>query len=337
MQSNPFSSSLAGGLTGSKLTFREALRQALADEMALDPNVLLLGEDIGVYGGCFKVTGDLYKKFPNQVIDTPVAEEGFTGLAVGAAMMGLRPVVEIMYADFFTLIFDPIVNHASKTHFMSGGQFCCPITVRLPEGSGTGHGAQHTQSPEALFQNSAGLKMVAPSCPSDAYYLLRAAIRDNNPVLVFEHKMLYDMEGIIEAEPLELGKAKVLRSGKDVTIIAYSRAVQTALETATLLSEAGLEATVVDLCTLKPLDEKTIFSEVQKTGRVALIQDPNAFGGVNAQVCSEICSDFATFKALKAPVVQMGGRCTPVPFSKDLEKSTIPSAQACVEAIKKLF
>ena len=333
MHSNLFSSSLAG----SKLTFREAIRQALADEMALDPNVLLIGEDIGVYGGCFKVTGDLYKKFPNQIIDTPVAEEGFTGMAVGAAMMGLRPVVEIMYADFFTLIFDPIVNHASKTHFMSGGQFCCPITVRLPEGSGTGHGAQHTQSPEALFQNSAGLKMVAPSCPSDAYYLLRAAIRDNNPVLVFEHKMLYDMEGTIDSEPLEIGKAKVIRSGKDVTIIAYSRAVQTALATATLLASSGIEATVVDLCTLKPLDEATIFSEVQKTGRVALIQDPNAFGGVSAQVCSEICSDVETFKTLKAPVVSLGGKCTPVPFSKDLEKYSIPNEQECAEAIKKLF
>ena len=333
MQSNSFSSSLAG----SKLTFREAIRQALADEMAQDPNVILFGEDIGVYGGCFKVTGDLYKKFPNQVIDTPVSEEGFTGMAVGAAMMGLRPVVEIMYADFFTLIFDPIVNHASKTHFMSGGQFCCPITIRLPEGSGTGHGAQHTQSPEALFQNSAGLKMVAPSCPSDAYYLLRAAIRDNNPVLVFEHKMLYDMEGIIDAEPLSIGKARVLRNGEDVTIIAYSRAVQTALQTACLLKDSGIDATVVDLCTLKPLDKATIFSEVQKTGRVALIQDPNAFGGVSSQVCSEICSDFATFKTLKAPVVHMGGKCTPVPFSKDLEKSTIPNAKDCAEAIKKLF
>ena len=328
---------MQNNLAGTKLTFREAIRQALADEMAQDSNVLLLGEDIGVYGGCFKVTGDLYKSFPNQVIDTPVSEEGFTGMAVGAAMMGLRPVVEIMYADFFTLIFDPIVNHASKTHFMSGGQFCCPITVRLPEGSGTGHGAQHTQSPEALFQNSAGLKMVAPSCPSDAYYLLRAAIRDNNPVLVFEHKKLYDTEGIIEAKPLELGKAKVLRTGKDVTIISYSRAVQTALETASLLTASGIEATVVDLCTLKPLDEATIFSEVQKTGRVALIQDPNAFGGVSAQVCSEICSDPATFKVLKTPVVSLGGKCTPVPFSKDLEKSIIPQAEACAEAIKKLF
>ena len=165
-----------------------------------------MGEDIGVYGGCFKVSEGLISQHPNQVIDTPVSEEGFTGMAVGAAMMGLRPVVEIMYADFFTLIFDPIVNHAAKTHFMSGGQFCCPITVRLPEGGGTGHGAQHTQSPEALFLNTTGLKLVAPSNPSDAYHLLMASIRDNNPVLFFEHKLLYNTEGEIGSENVEIGK-----------------------------------------------------------------------------------------------------------------------------------
>lgn len=317
------------------MTFREAIRKALADEMTMNPNVVLFGEDVGVYGGCFKVTGDLYKEHPNQVIDTPVSEEGFTGMAVGAAMMGLRPVIEIMYADFFTLIFDPIVNHAAKTHFMSGGQFCCPITVRLPEGSGTGHGAQHTQSPEALFQNSAGLKMAAPSCPSDAYHLLRASIRDNNPVLFFEHKMLYGMEGEIEEEPLPLGKAKVIRKGKDITIISYSRAVHTALETAKLLEEDGIEATVVDLCTLKPLDRDTILEEVRRTGRIAIIQDPNGVGGIGAQVCSEVCSDPTTFKALKSPVVQIGGKCTPVPFSKDLETSIIPNAQDCASRIAK--
>jgi len=315
------------------ITFREAIKKALSDEMSLDSQVVLLGEDVGVYGGCFKVTGDLYKEHPNQVIDTPVSEEGFTGMAVGSAMMGMRPVVEIMYADFFTLIFDPIVNHAAKTHFMSGGQFCCPITVRLPEGSGTGHGAQHTQSPEALFQNSAGLKMVAPSCPSDAYHLLRASIRDNNPVLFFEHKMLYFVEGEISKEPLEIGKAKVLREGKDITIISYSRAVHTALETANLLEKDNIFATVIDLCTLKPLDCTTIRQEVKKTGRVAIIQDPNGVGGIGAQVCSEICSDMTTFKSLKSPVVQIGGKCTPVPFSKDLEKTTVPNALDCASKI----
>ena len=319
------------------MTFREAIRKAMSDEMSADRNVVLFGEDVGVYGGCFKVTEGLWKEHPDQVIDTPVSEEGFTGMAVGAAMMGLRPIIEIMYADFYTLIFDPIVNHAAKTHFMSGGQFCCPITVRLPEGSGTGHGAQHTQSPEALFMNGTGLKIVAPSNPSDAYHLLRASIRDNNPVLFFEHKLLYPMDGEISPEPVELGKAKVIGNGLDVTIIAYSHAVSTALETAELLHGMGINATVVDLRTLNPLDKETIFEQVQKTGRAVLIQDPNGIGGIEAQVCASICQDRKTFSSLKCQVLQFSGKDTPIPFSKDLERLTIPQADKIAIEIGKLF
>ena len=319
------------------MTFREAIRKAMSDEMSADKNVVLFGEDVGVYGGCFKVTEGLWKEHPDQVIDTPVSEEGFTGMAVGAAMMGLRPIIEIMYADFYTLIFDPIVNHAAKTHFMSGGQFCCPITVRLPEGSGTGHGAQHTQSPEALFMNGTGLKIVAPSNPSDAYHLLRASIRDNNPVLFFEHKLLYPMDGEISPEPVQLGKAKVIGSGLDVTIIAYSHAVSTALETAELLHNMGINATVVDLRTLNPLDKDTIFEQVRKTGRAVLIQDPNGIGGIEAQVCASICQDRETFSSLKCQVLQFSGKDTPIPFSKDLERLTIPQADKIAIEIGKLF
>ena len=319
------------------MTFREAIRKAMSDEMAADRNVVLFGEDVGVYGGCFKVTEGLWKEHPDQVIDTPVSEEGFTGMAVGAAMMGLRPIVEIMYADFYTLIFDPIVNHAAKTHFMSGGQFCCPITVRLPEGSGTGHGAQHTQSPEALFLNGTGLKIVAPSNPSDAYHLLRASIRDNNPVLFFEHKLLYSSEGEISQEPVQLGKAKVIGDGLDVTIIAYSHAVITALKAAELLHESGINATVVDLRTLNPLDKDTIFKQVRKTGRAVLIQDPNGIGGIDAQVCAAICQDKKTFSSLKCQVLQFSGKDTPIPFSKDLERLTIPQAEQIAVEIGKLF
>lgn len=319
------------------MTFREAIRKAMSDEMSADRNVILFGEDVGVYGGCFKVTEGLWKEHPDQVIDTPVSEEGFTGMAVGAAMMGLRPIIEIMYADFYTLIFDPIVNHAAKTHFMSGGQFCCPITVRLPEGSGTGHGAQHTQSPEALFMNGTGLKIVAPSNPSDAYHLLRASIRDNNPVLFFEHKLLYPMDGEISPDPVELGKAKVIGNGLDVTIIAYSHAVSTALETAELLHGMGINATVVDLRTLNPLDKETIFEQVQKTGRAVLIQDPNGIGGIEAQVCASICQDRKTFSSLKCQVLQFSGKDTPIPFSKDLERLTIPQADKIAIEIGKLL
>ena len=319
------------------MTFREAIRKAMSDEMSADRNVVLFGEDVGVYGGCFKVTEGLWKEHPDQVIDTPVSEEGFTGMAVGAAMMGLRPIIEIMYADFYTLIFDPIVNHAAKTHFMSGGQFCCPITVRLPEGSGTGHGAQHTQSPEALFMNGTGLKIVAPSNPSDAYHLLRASIRDNNPVLFFEHKLLYPMDGEISPEPVQLGKAKVIGNGLDVTIIAYSHAVSTALEAAEILHGMGINATVVDLRTLNPLDKDTIFEQVQKTGRAVLIQDPNGIGGIEAQVCASICQDKKTFSSLKCQVLQFSGKDTPIPFSKDLERLTIPQADKVAIEIGKLF
>jgi pyruvate/2-oxoglutarate/acetoin dehydrogenase E1 component len=319
------------------MTFREAIRKAMSDEMAADRNVVLFGEDVGVYGGCFKVTEGLWKEHPDQVIDTPVSEEGFTGMAVGAAMMGLRPIVEIMYADFYTLIFDPIVNHAAKTHFMSGGQFCCPITVRLPEGSGTGHGAQHTQSPEALFLNGTGLKIVAPSNPSDAYHLLRASIRDNNPVLFFEHKLLYPCEGEISSKPVQLGKAKVIGDGLDVTIIAYSHAVITALKAAELLHESGINATVVDLRTLNPLDKDTIFRQVRKTGRAVLIQDPNGIGGIDAQVCAAICQDKKTFSSLKCQVLQFSGKDTPIPFSRDLERLTIPQAEQIAVEIGKLF
>lgn len=319
------------------MTFREAIRKAMADEMSADKNVVLFGEDVGVYGGCFKVSEGLWKEHPDRVIDTPVSEEGFTGMAVGAAMMGMRPIIEIMYADFFTLIFDPIVNHAAKTHFMSGGQFCCPITVRLPEGSGTGHGAQHTQSPEALFMNGTGLKLVAPSNPSDAYHLLRASIRDNNPTLFFEHKLLYPVDGEISQEPVELGKAKVAREGQDVTIISYSHAVLTALQAAELLLIEGINATVVDLRTLNPMDRETVFAQVRKTGRAVLVQDPNGIGGINAQVCAAICQDKETFRALKCPVLQFSGRNTPVPFSKELERETIPQADKIAAEISKLF
>ena len=319
------------------MTFREAIRKALKDEMLLDSNVVLLGEDIGVYGGCFKVTEGLYKEFPDRVLDTPVSEEGFTGMAAGAAMMGLRPVIEIMYADFFTLIFDPVVNHAAKTHFMSGGQFSCPITVRLPEGSGTGHGAQHTQSPEALFMNSTGLKMVAPSCPNDAYHLLRASIRDNNPVLFFEHKLLYSEDGIVDyANPVEIGKANVIKKGSDVTLIAYSHAVKTALKAAAELEEKNINAEVVDLCTLKPLDEQTILESVRKTGKAVIIQDPSSFGGIASVVSCIITSDDITFKKLKSPVKTIGGQNSPVPFSKDLEKNAIPSFEQICETVYKL-
>lgn len=319
------------------VSFREAVCRAISDEMDVDSSVVLMGEDIGVYGGCFKVTQGLSDKHPNQVLDTPVSEEGFTGLAVGSAITGLRPIVEIMYADFCTLISDPLINHAAKAHFMTGGQFNCPIVVRLPHGSGTGHSSQHTQSPEAFFMNTTGLKIVAPSNASDAYRLLRLAIKDNNPVLFFEHKLLYSQTSDLTPSDLSIGQAKVIREGKDLTIIAYSHAVKTALETAAKLSEQGIECTVVDLCTLKPLDEQTILSAVQKTGRAVIIQDPYGFGGVCSQVCTTISTDAKTFETLKAPALIISGSETPIPFSKTLEQSSVPTVETCLSKIVSYF
>lgn len=315
------------------MTYREAIRKALDDQMTLDENVILMGEDIGLYGGCFKVTEGLFQKHPDQVIDTPVSEEGFAGLAVGSAMMGLRPVIEIMYADFFTLISDAVINHAAKTHLLSAGQFSCPLVVRLPEGSGTGHGAQHTQSPEGAFLSTSGIKIVSPSNPNDAYHLLCEAVRDDNPVLFFESKLLYPMEGEISDEVTPIGKAKVLREGKDITIISFSHAVTTALRTAQMLSEHSVDATVIDLVTLKPLDESTILSEVRKTGRVFMIQDTNAFGSVSSEVSAMISSDEDTFRSLKAPVRIISGVDAPVPFSKHLEAQMIPDEKDACQII----
>lgn len=319
------------------MTFREAIRKALDELMTENKDVFMLGEDIGTYGGCFKVTQGLLEKHPDQVIDTPVSEETFTGLAVASAMMGMHPVVEIMYADFFTLISDPVINHAAKTHFMSGSQFCCPITIRLPEGSGTGHGPQHTQSPESYFFSTPGLKLVCPSNASDAYHLLKASVKDNNPVLFFEHKLLYDLDCPISDSPLEIGKAKVLKRGKDITIISYSHAVQTALETASLLEKKNISATVLDLCTLAPLDKKTILEEVQKTQKAVIIQDLSVEDGICPYVSSLIASDEKTFKTLKKQVLQIGGKHCPIPFSQDLEQSFIPSSNYCLERIIKFF
>ncbi len=391
------------------MTYRQAIRAALRDELMENPLLTLMGEDVGVYGGCFKVTEGLWAEFPSQVVDTPVSEEGFAGLAVGAAAMGVPMVLEIMYADFFTLISDPIINHAAKMHFMSGGQFNCPIVLRLPEGGGTGHGPQHTQSPEAAFLGFSGLKIVAPSDAESAYFLLREAVKDPNPVLFFEHKMLYGVDfpfeagsesvnaaesgdaaqrercggpalpfeeascrsnegkpsserksdtesvsipqifktenlsdGGIPANPEarksqrpEIGRARILQNGNDITIVSYSRATRTAMETADLLAKKGIGCTVVDLGTLKPLDTKTILESVRKTGRVAIIQDPSAFGGIANAISAAVTGDKDTFRALKTSPVIISGRDTPIPFSKSLEETAYPCPDLCVNIIER--
>ncbi|MDY0243990.1 MAG: dehydrogenase E1 component subunit alpha/beta [Sphaerochaeta sp.] len=326
--------------TTSRISYRDAIREALDEEMSRDKAVHLIGEDIGLYGGCFRVTGDLYKKHAQQMHETPVSEEAFTGLAVGAATLGIRPVVEIMYGDFSTLASDPMINHAAKIRFMSAGQLSCPMVLRAPIGSGTGHGAQHTQCLEAMFANIPGLIIVAPSCPGDAKALLKSAIRSNNPVLYFEHKHLYNNLGPVGDEDylMPLGKAVVKKRGRDVTIVAYSHAVQTCLEAATVLSlQDEIDTEVIDLATIKPMDGNAIRQSVRKTGRLLVVHDSPEFGGYGAEVVSQVTSDAKSFASLEVPPLRLCGKESPIPFAPELEKETIPSKEDVVAAVRSLF
>ncbi len=321
-------------------TYREAIRSALAEEMARDKAVHLIGEDIGLYGGCFKVTGDLYKEHATQMHETPVSEEAITGMGVGASFLGVRPVIEIMYGDFVTLASDPIINHAAKMHFMSAGQLSSPLVLRTPIGSGTGHGSQHTQSLETMFTNIPGLTVVAPSCPGDAKALLKSAIRSNNPVLYFEHKGLYDTIGSVGDEEylLPIGKAITKKRGSDVTIVAYSKAVVTALAAASILSaQDEIEVEIIDLATLKPLDTETIIRSVKKTGRLLVVHDAPEFGGFGGEVLSAIATDEAALRSLKTAPKRLCGKEMPIPFSPELEKGSTVTKEAIVKSVRSLF
>lgn len=326
--------------TTTRMSYREAIRQALDEEMSRDKAVHLIGEDIALYGGCFKVTGDLYAKHAQQIHETPVSEEGFTGLAVGASLLGLRPVVEIMYGDFSTLASDPIINHAAKIRFMSAGQLSAPMVLRAPIGSGTGHGAQHTQCLEAMFANIPGLIIVAPSCPGDAKALLKSAIRSNNPVLYFEHKHLYNNLGPVGDEQylLPIGKAIIKKRGKDVTIVSYSHAVTTCLDAAARLSlQDEIDVEVIDLATLKPMDTQTILRSVKKTGRLLVVHDSPEYGGYGAEVIACVAGDSEALSGLHATPKRLCGKESPIPFAPELECEVIPSTEAVMQAVRSLF
>ena len=336
---SPSISSLNFKGTHHSLTYREAIRKALEDEFSENSMTFMIGEDIGFYGGCFNVTGDLYKNFPNQIIETPVSEESFVGVCIGSTLSGYHPITEIMYADFCTLISDQIINHASQLYFMTGGQFPCPLVVRCPEGTGTGHGPQHTQSPEAVFANTPGLFIVAPSSSNDAYYLLREAVKNNNPVLFFEHKLLYPEEGEIKesSKPI-LGKANLICEGEDLTIISYSHAISTCKKAIEILNTRYKKAiTLLDLRTICPLDEKAILDATQKTGRILIVQDPPLSTSISSEVAAVISENKETFKTLKAPIRRLGGKPAPVPFSKNLEKDYIPNVYQIVESALSLL
>jgi pyruvate/2-oxoglutarate/acetoin dehydrogenase E1 component len=309
-----------------EMTYAEAIRDALASAMEHDDRVFLMGEDIGVYGGAFGVTSGLVERFgPDRVRDTPISELGIVGAATGAALCGMRPVVEIQFSDFTNQAMDQIVNQAAKIHFMLGGQANVGWVLRAPGGSGTGAAGQHSQSLEAWFAHVPGLKVVMPATPADAKGLLLAAIDDPNPVMFLEHKLLYKMRGTVPVadERVPLGSAAVRRQGSDVTIIAASVMVHRALEAAEQLSRSGVEATVVDLRTLTPLDDRTVIEQARRTGRVLLVQEAPHTGGFMSEVATRICESEALYSLL-APVRRLSGLDAPIPYAPQLERASVP-------------
>lgn len=322
-----------------KITYLQAIAEAMREEMYRESKVFLMGEDIGVYGGCFGVTRGFYDEFgPERIIETPISEGGFVGTGVGAAMMGMRPIVEIMFSDFITLASDQIANHAAKYSFMSGGQVKVPMVLRTPAGSGTGAAAQHTQSLEAWFTHIPGLKVIMPATPYDAKGLLKAAIRDDNPVVFFENKLLYRTSGEVPEEEyiISIGKADIKKPGEDVTIVTYSRMLPRVLEAANKLEKEGIGVEVVDLRTLLPLDEETIVDSVKKTGKLIIVHEACKNGGVGGEVAARI-SESEAFFYLDAPIVRLAGVDIPIPYNPVLESQVVPSEQSIINAVKEIL
>jgi pyruvate/2-oxoglutarate/acetoin dehydrogenase E1 component len=320
-----------------EMTYAEAVRETLADLLDTDERVFLMGEDIGVYGGAFGVTTGLLERFGRErVRDTPISEIAIVGAGVGAAMCGLRPVVELQFSDFVTCAMDQIVNQAAKIHFMLGGAAQVPLVIRAPAGSGTGAAAQHSQSLEAWFAHVPGLKVVMPATAADAAGLLRAAVADPNPVLVLEHKLLYKERGPVpDRHHVPLGKAAVRRRGGDLTIVATSVMVGRSLTAADELAADGIEVTVVDPRTITPLDEATILAEVAATGKALLVQEGVRTGGFVAEIAARI-AESDTFHALRAPIVRLCGLDVPMPYAPELEKAAVPQVPDIVAAARQL-
>jgi pyruvate/2-oxoglutarate/acetoin dehydrogenase E1 component len=320
-----------------ELTLGEAIREALAEELRRDSRVFILGEDIAEAGHPFKVLTGLVSEFgPERILDTPISEAGFTAVAVGAAMTGMRPVVDIMFGDFITLTMDQMVNQAAKIHYMSGGKWKVPMVMRTTLGATRRSAAQHSQSLHAWFCHIPGLKVIMPSTPYDAKGLLKTAIRDENPVVFFEDKMMYRLKGPVPTEEytIPLGVADIKRAGDDITIVAISSMVQVALGAANLLEESGISAEVIDPRTLWPLDEKTIVDSVKKTSRAMVIDEGYERYGVTAEIASVIAQ--GAFFDLEAPVKRMGAMHVPIPFSPPLEDVTVATEKSVFEAARAL-
>src|SRR5271165_3877458 len=324
-------------VAGREITFAQAVNEALTEEMRRDESIFIMGEDVAEAGTPFKVLSGLVEKFGTErVIDSPISEAGITGIGVGAAITGMRPVIDIMFGDFLTLTMDQMVNQAAKVHYMSGGKWKVPMVLRTTLGASRRSAAQHSQSLHAWFSHVPGLKVVMPSTPYDAKGLLKSAIRDENPVVFFEDKMMYKLKGPVPAEDytIPFGVADVKREGEDITLVATSSMVQVALEAADLLATVGLSAEVIDPRTMWPLDEKTLIESAKKTSRVIVIDEGYERYGVTAEIAAVIAE--GAFFDLEAPVKRMGAMHVPIPFSPPLEDVTVPTGQTVFATAKRL-
>lgn len=321
-----------------EITYVEALREALHQKMEQDKSVFLIGEDIGVYGGAFGVTAGLLETFgPKRVIDTPISEAGIAGACVGSALTGMRPVGEIQFSDFVVIAMDQIVMQAAKIRFMFGGKATVPMVLRLPGGSGTGAAAQHSESLENWFIHVPGLKVVMPSTPYDAKGMLISAIEDDNPVMFFEHKLLYKTKGEVPEEiyRVPLGKSRIVREGKHLTVVATSVMVLRTLEAAKSLAQEGIELEIIDPRTLSPLDDQPIIDSVIKTGKCLVIHEAVKSGGFGGEISSRIMESRA-FGYLEAPVIRLAGKDTPIPYNRTLEYHAVPQVEDIISESRKL-
>jgi len=318
-----------------ELTYREALREAMAEEMERDERVFLMGEEVGHYNGAYKVSEGLLDRFgERRVVDTPIAETGFAGVGIGAAMVGLRPIIEFMTWNFSLCAFDQLVNNAAKLRYMSGGQIALPIVFRGPGGAAHQLAAQHSQVVEGLYAYVPGLKVVLPSTPYDAKGLLKSAVRDNNPVVFIEGEVLYGRKGQVPEEEytIPLGKGDIKREGEDITVIAWSKMVYVALDAAAELAKNGIEVEVIDPRSIRPLDEALILQSVKKTNRCVIIEEGWPFAGAGAEISYRITN--RVFDYLDAPVMRVTGEDVPMPYAKNLEHQALPSVEKVVAAVK---
>ena len=321
-----------------ELTYSQAIQEAMAIALESDPRVFLMGEDIGVYGGAFQVTGDLVERFgSDRVIDMPISELGGAGLAVGAAMTGMRPIFEFQFSDFATLAMEQIVNQAAKMRFMLGGEVSVSLVMRFPAGSGTGAAAQHSQSLEAWLAHVPGLKVIQPATPHDAKGLLLAAVQDPDPVMIFEHKLLYKVKGPVPEGhyTVPIGKAEIRRMGRDATIVATSIMVQKSLEAAEILQSEGIDVEIVDLRTIRPIDRETVINSVKKTTRLLCVYEAVKTLGIGAEI-SAMVAESEAFDYLDAPIMRLGGADSPIPYNPELEKSVVPQVPDIVAGIRNL-